>query len=557
MNSARLVGIAARGVFAAALAWLASRVFVGLDFTDEMQYYGEIVSLTRTGRFFQDDLFIQQLGYVLLLPFFKVHALFFPDQRFLVVFGRLLLFATYAAVSLQLWRAGRRLGCDLAARLASIATFLAWVPFQIFAFGYNSLAYLLLVSLLVKWFTHPAGDLWRRDLPAALLIVALGVVYPPVGLALALGAIVATRLDADWPAVTRMLGLIGAGGIVLGGCMIALHGRNFFSDLALALQFSRAFGVAEVILLPTHLGGYGAIVVVTGVLIWRLRTAPGSDPRLVAVVAALGALLLLATAPRGAVGYFATAVFIGLLTLLRAASPAGHRPQIAALALAGVGVGSVFAFTSGNGLHNFGLGAMSAVPLLILHAAPALARPGRLGLAGLALPAIAAAVLVNGICHPYREQKPWHRFARVTNVPAFAGLWTSPVKLEALDTLQRFTDTNGLAGRRLLIAGPHAWIYFAARARPATSMVFLHYSGTPRVYEIVASRLFHTGLPDAVLITNDTPPAIYEQVKAWAQPGVTAQPLALPADFVRRYRRETDYDFAPQIILLRRPPAKP
>ncbi len=51
-----------------ALAWLfqAVRVFHGLDFNDEMQYYGELVALTQSGRLFSADLFVQQMVYLFL-----------------------------------------------------------------------------------------------------------------------------------------------------------------------------------------------------------------------------------------------------------------------------------------------------------------------------------------------------------------------------------------------------------------------------------------------------------------------------------------------------------
>src|SRR5262245_16940690 len=87
--------VLASAAVALAAAWLVLRVFIRLDFTDEMQYYGQISGLVRTGKFFHDDLFLQQLGYLFLLPFFKLHAVAFPDQSYLILFGRLLLAAAY------------------------------------------------------------------------------------------------------------------------------------------------------------------------------------------------------------------------------------------------------------------------------------------------------------------------------------------------------------------------------------------------------------------------------------------------------------------------------
>jgi hypothetical protein len=83
--------IAAGVALLAALTWLVSRVWMGISFSDEMLYYGEISSLVRTGRFFQADLAVQQLAYLFVYPLFKLHAAIFPDQSYLVLYGRVCL----------------------------------------------------------------------------------------------------------------------------------------------------------------------------------------------------------------------------------------------------------------------------------------------------------------------------------------------------------------------------------------------------------------------------------------------------------------------------------
>src|SRR6218665_3549739 len=91
------------------MAVLFIRCWRGLDITDEMQYYGQILGLVESGRFFSSDLFIQQLVYLLFYPAFKVHHLVLGEVGF-VLFGRvvlaLLLIALYACVRKELLRLG-------------------------------------------------------------------------------------------------------------------------------------------------------------------------------------------------------------------------------------------------------------------------------------------------------------------------------------------------------------------------------------------------------------------------------------------------------------------
>lgn len=552
-----LLGLA---VLAATIAWLGSRVVLGLDLTDEMQYYGELAGLARHGRFFQDDLFIQQLGYAPLVPLFALHARVFPDQAYLLLFGRLLLLAAYCAVGLQLWRTARALGSSRGARLAALATFAAWIPFQIFAFGYNSLSYLLIVLLIGLWLRRSASESWHRELPLALAVVMLGLVYPPAGIALAVLAVAAIALRDSRRAALRWFVSASGCALLIVASLLLWQGPRLLADFLVALQFSRAFGVGEVILLPTHLGGWALLMLSCGMLVWRLRRAPAPSPateRWLARLAGAAVLVLAIISPRTAVGYFATAVFVLLLVLLRLTRDGAHLRRAIEVAIAGLVLGTAFAFTSGNGFHNFGVGAVGVMPWLVLPIADALEASASRFFAAVLPVAAAALLLANGVFHPYREQAVWHPFAPIADVPAFRGLRTSPTKAEAIATLRRFSVATRLDHTRLLVAGPHAWIYFVARAEPVTPMFFLHFSGKPAVYDVVAARLFAHGTPDAILLTTAAPPVLHSEITGWARNGVTAQALALPADFVQRYQRETGYDFASEVVLLRRAPQPP
>lgn len=552
---------------AAAVCWLIARVFVGLDFTDEMQYYGEILALVRTGRFFQCDSFVQQLGYLFLLPLFQLHAHVFPDQAFLVVFGRVVLLLGYAVVgALYWWTASRRAEFSTAQKLAGLAAFCAWIPFQLFAPGYNSLAYLLVVSAIaLTWECDSLS--WRRAAVLATILAVLTVTYPPVGVGLALMLFVEAWRRGQRAQATRYVATLAAAAIAMVLLLVAVHGRTMATDLIAAIEFSRAFGVADVVFMPWHLIRWALTIAVGGFLLARILAGgrialvvsrhPARQRLFVATVAVVLVAGMSILAVRWIGGRFATAFFL-LLLLLLSIRPDADRARVGSLALAGLILGSIVAFTSGNGYLNFGLGAAGVIPFLTIHVAraidaePAATRPQN-AIAGF-VPALIALLLLNGVLHPYREHRVWEPLERIAGVPAFAGIWTAPVKREAVDRMRTLLTNEAARGKRLLVAGPHPWLYFLSEAEPATPMFFMHFSGPPEVYQRLGDRLFASRPADLVVLTNAMPEPLARRIGEWARDAHTAGRIRLPGGFVRRYERLTDFNFAEEVELLVRDP---
>jgi hypothetical protein len=620
--ASRLIVILGGLSLLAAVAGLLAHVWLGLAFTDEMQYYGEIASLTRTGRFFQDDMFVQQLGYLFVLPFFKVHALVFPDQSYLVLFGRLLLLAGYLVTGGVFWRmAGRRGGFSPAQKVAALAVLFAWVPFQIFALSYNTSSYLLGVALAAAWIGRDPARPTRYAVITAALLTALTYTYPPAGLVLILVAVTEASRVLGPRAALELLGATAVGGGAVLGIIAVLQGKELLPDLLAAAGFSRAFGVADVIMIPSHFASWLVLVGINGGFLLRRRLGsslgfshPGKESGagswiVLAVMVAAGAALLglavvwrhdyfpaslylgllmvvalsiaktsgvaatrfrqaqvltllggsavfLVVSLRWGTGYFASGIYFVLLVLLAAFARPDDGPAPTGLALIGLILGTVYAFTSGNGVHNFGIGAAAVIPWLALHVARGAAGPALTG-AGIfcrpAVPVIVGLVLLNGALHPYGEQRVWHRFEPITGVPAFRDLWTSPVKVEAVRFFQAACRPGTLQGKRVLVIGPQPWLYFVLGGQAATPMIFLHYLGKETAYELVAQRLFRGGMPDAILVTSATTPRpIALQLGEWTKLPYSAQSIAVPEDFNRRFGRETAFYFSPETILLRR-----
>ncbi len=561
--------ILAAASLAAAVGWLLAKVRLGLDFTDEMQYYGEIASLVRTGKFFQDDLFLQQLGYLWVWPFFKLHAALFPDQSYLVLFGRALCVGAYAATGWLLWRIlARDGGFGLPARLTALAVFAAWIPFQLLAFSYNSLAYLCLVALVALWFGRRQIEPGRRRLATAALLTLLTYSYPPAGLAMIPLAVGELALREGRGPALRLLGLTAGGGAAAAGVIFATHGFGFVSDALVSLRFSGGFSGGQMFRNPLQIGQLLLLLAGAGSLVLRLRQRTGwvaagavPSPGFVAV-AGVGCLLLLGLAA----GYFRAGYFVPLwfgaaLFILALLVRPDDDARAGDLAAFGVLLAAVFAISGGDGFLNASTGLAAVLPFLALCVAQQVAdrTAGRLPalLAVSVGPAAAVALLLNGATHPYRDQRGFAGFGPVEGIPAFAGLLLSPTKLETVQRLRELTPPQSWRGRRLFVAGPHPWLYFATGATPATCMFFLHFTADPDkedIYDLIAERMFKDGEPDAVILTNQVPPAIGRRILQWAEAGKSEHGVLLPVGFIRRHRREMEYEFGGQLILLTRTP---
>lgn len=620
-GSVRLDVLLLRAGLLAAAGWMVFRIFVGVDFTDEMQYYGEIASLVRTGKLFQSDLFAQQLGYVFLVPFFKLHAAVFPGLDWLFLSGRLLLFAGYLVTAWLIARVLR--GEPPVARLAALALHFSWIPFQLFAPSYNTMAHLLMVGLAAAWLRLAAGPVpagWRIGFAAGLAV--LGFVHPPAGLVMAAAYAWLLGRRAGWAEPVRLAAwTVGAAGVILAGIRW-WHGPDFFADLQVVVEFSRAHSVASTVLHSSQWPGLLALAaaaalflvvqgvwrrggrlfaagprvvvwvlallvfVVTGRALWSeggwLGYAPDAVVLLLLLVlavwlgearaaghpagrrlswlaaVALGAfgLLCVRETMLWGTGFFALAAFAALLAAL--AAQGRVLPGCGDLALLGLAGGTLFAGTSGNGLHNFGVGCASVLPFLIARLAAALeAQRVRHTHVLLPLVLLPALMLVQGMRQPYREERGLAGFAWIEGVPALRGLQTTPDKRQALAVYRTLQGGLDVSGKRLLVIGPQPWIYFASGAVPATPMFFMHFDGIPAVDRILAERLFQAGEPDFVVVTCPVPPELYPPIQEWLGRGSTMVHLPLPQPFKSRYELLTGYILGDSLMLFQKVPAQP
>ena len=167
------------------------RVTRGLDLTDEMQYYGEIQGLLETGKLFSNDLFIQQLVYLLFYPFLKIYHLIFGMEG-MVFFGRLIL--AVMSVGIFIYAYQKLLSNSLpvfTSSLTALALTFA-IPYHgIFSLSYNTVSQFTWIIFTLNFLQWE-----RRNLILFGSVVIVTILAHPMS-ALMMGALLFVRLTYE------------------------------------------------------------------------------------------------------------------------------------------------------------------------------------------------------------------------------------------------------------------------------------------------------------------------------------------------------------------------
>jgi hypothetical protein len=482
------------------MAVLFIRCWRGLDITDEMQYYGQILGLVESGRLFSSDLFVQQLVYLLFYPLFKAHHLLFGEVG-LVLFGRvvlaLLLIALYACVRKDLLKLG---AARWPAGLAAFAVTFA-VPFHgIFALSYNTVSQVGWV-LFILWCMAPAAvSPWRW----VALLVVVGFAHPVAAIAMAivLMALLMQHGEVPWLrwAAAAVCGLVFSVAVLLS--------FTSWTDLSRALVFSSGFGAVGSGLFAKKTSLYSVLAYAVPMLLlsWALPRMPGL-PRQFGLVVGVSLMALMSWAGHRLMretwtqGYTVPIVQVACLiavgcVVLTCVRPAASRGALRVLLLISLVHFLVLVGTSSNRLAQ-GLGAlMVLIPLACALVSPSVPG-GRPWMAIVTSMAVLSLASLHWSQAPYRDG-PWYRLEHsMGDVAAFRHLKVSSPNFQLLDAYRQAVGLD-MAGRSALIASEIPGLYFALGVRPQTCMLYMH-SARGQASAQVLSSCLRERQPDVIL----------------------------------------------------------
>jgi hypothetical protein len=533
----------------------------GIDFNDEMGYYGWLVGLIPGGRLFTNDLFIQQNVYLLTYPAMKPYMSLFGWSGLIVAVR-----CVFALFVLWVFRYVRRAlevagTPPAAASIAALCVTLAMPLANMYSVNYNSIGLGILGMCFAETMAWRArGGLVRLG----FWVMAIGVellAYPP--LVLVIGTVLVARLTADRDVRTfrRAAIWLAGGATVVAACVYA---SGIASDLRTSFHFSQAFYVG--IVLRLGLRGLIAVTIASlALLAVTQREAPAivkrADARLVPVV-------LVAIAAAGVIGcYFeyVSAMYFASLCCFAAALATTAWPGdeyretrlwVTMLFIASV---AAVAGASSRGSHQaLGPALLTAATMFAVAAGRAeRASALRFQSAGAwTLGVVMVATLfMYFLANPYQDGPVWRQTVRLEESAALRHLWVTPEKAAAVRAARDLLSDIP-AGSRVMVVGAQPWLYFATDTRPDTDMVFMHSKGAQEGFEVLAARL-RLRRPEYILRVAFVVPRIDQAVDEIVRMGhyTCTERASGPALADARHLIQTFDDILPFITVCRHPDA--
>ena len=493
------------------LGFLFIKIFFGLDFTDELQYYGEMYGLLKTGHLFSNDLFIQQTGYLLIYPLLSLLPVG-TDLDFFVVLTRsihaLLILVTLGMVYLVYMRQAKDL---IGALLALWLVSLSFVNFDIYSPSYNSLSYMLVALILAIWLN---SNLKGQAVLLAVLIVSLGWVYPTLGILLAGVIILDLIFTKGLRHASFFVLLLGVSSVLL-VTVLLFSGAVEIEKFTNSIAFSKGF----------HVGGLGnkfhivlsfyfSMALLAVLLIYVIYHAPHFNliHRYPSAIFVLGGVFFLIGAVLVTTSWWRFSVIFWFACLFLLFFVIGieeqRRSTITRILIMAVSVSLVSALTSGNGFTVLFRGFFLALGFIyfeivcssIVSKNPSISLKNVYQVGA----TLSTMIILVMLTHPYRDLPIWNLSAGSGSAPAFKGISISPEKKAAIDWARSELKEIPKDGH-LLIVGAQPWIYFVTEANMDTDMVFMHFRGSDVAFAELAENLVKRQ-PEYILITVDEMP---------------------------------------------------
>jgi len=472
-----------------------TRLFFGIDFTDESQYVAQALGPVLGGQPFLTDRYFQQTGSLVATPLVWLYVQLVGSTTGLVLFYRILFFLFGAVTSLTLYKSLRsNHRPQIAFALASLP--MLYIPFAIPSVSYNTLAVLFTIMSLALWRISIGAQSsfakWILPVTMALAVFC----YPPLVLAFSLIFRKELMAQFAWAAaliilLTTWVTTIGLDELSLN---FALARKGSLLPLATKIELSLNY---LKMLLPS-IFVLAAICVSAGGLYYLKRSFAFSA---LPILAAFYIYIHDRLPFEITFGFFIFGVVITILLAIFDRSVGLYSLMKNPALLVSLVVGLIMGSTSGNGILNAALGLFIAMLFLIEGKARAAKR----------LP-IGAWLSVVCICviSPwlffYREASLKHLTYRVTAGP-FAGLITNSLKADFINSLQ--TDLSSLpeSVQSIFVYDSLPAGYLMTSLRPVTFFYYMHPAFlTPALRPELIKFFAEQGhRPDVVLETYSIP----------------------------------------------------
>ncbi|MFC1867383.1 hypothetical protein ACFL0H_04550 [Thermodesulfobacteriota bacterium] len=449
-----------------------------MDLTDEMQYYGQIKGLIESGKLFSNDLFIQQLVYILFYPVFYLYHLVF-DFEGLVFFGRILM--SLISISLFLY-AYQKLKSfkfpDTIAGLTALSMVFA-VPYHgIFAPSYNTISQVLWIVFTLRFFE------WKRSgaISWGIFPIIMFFAHQPSAVAITLLVLVRLLVERKFKQIGRLF-------LVFSGCVIIVIPIMLYfatpQEYLASITFSSGYGVGTNLF--SGKGQYKVLIIIYGLFFSSLFFSRRLSAKYLALLTFTGLVITIILFSAGLFHYECPWWVVYALPYLSAlaycwalshwfAVEIKSWERIHWLAVLLLLFATTLALTSSNGITQSRGAFMVGLPLLLGFAAtraPNKEITGYRFLKNSCVILLLALFVVHWISFPYQEARWWHTNYPLKSVPEFRLIKTSLERSEFINRMQQLLGPFA-NNKKALIVGRIPALYFALDASAETCMFCMH-----------------------------------------------------------------------------------
>jgi hypothetical protein len=461
------------------LTYLIVRVFIGLDFTDEMQYYGQIYSLLLFNKLFVNDFFIQQTGYLLIYPFLKFILFFDSHLQFsnLIIYARLLLFLFIISLSSLFFFLSYNFRL-ISRVIGSCFVAIAISEYLPFAFSYNTVSYLLSSLILMLWFFFESR---YKIYILSFLTVLLGWTYPPIGILFFILILVDNAIFSKKKNFFKIISSFFFFSFTL---IVIIFTLNFLDidTFIKSLIFSNYFSSSFVFFYKSII--FTTLIFIPGILFIFLILY--ENKFVIFIRKKYAFLFIFLSLSFFFFGFilifnedlwkFSILLWYASICIMFLAEEIDIFKKILLLKILFLSllVSSVYSLMSGNGwtVSYRGFFLLIGFLYLVFPYRVYKKKLNRIYIDSLGT-IIICGIIINILVNPYRDKIFFTTLFNVKNFLPYEKLYISKTKFLAINEIKKniIIDKN----KTLLVLGPHPWIYYALNAQPNTPYFFMHF----------------------------------------------------------------------------------
>jgi hypothetical protein len=451
------------------------RVTRGIDFTDEMQYYGQIKGMIETGQLFSNDLFIQQIIYILFYPAFYFYHLIFNYTGF-IFFGRLLLAIVSLFVYLYAYFKLRKINYSKIFSAITALTLTFAIPYHgIFAISYNTISQATWIVFLLKFIQWESRSIYSW----AVLIIIAAFAHPASALIMTLLIILRLGVEHDFKKIIKLLAFVAIGCLVTVPVILSFATVQQYLD---SLSFSSGYGVGTAFFRSEKDPLILMLIVLLFAVSFFYYQAAGILTRGALDIGLTSASIIIVIWG-GVTGYeYKTVLLLALLCiffyikLLNSKIEKERRHTINWFVLCLIAYIATLGITSSNGIGQATGALMAGLPFFVLQASTTNSNNAESSSSPLSLAPLLLGLLLFMTLwsrSPYREVEWWRASESITFVPAFQFIKTSNNRNNNLFQMQQ--NFGALThSKKTLVVSELPVLYLLVNIHPTTCMLYMH-----------------------------------------------------------------------------------